>query len=156
MAPGGTATFSFSLAPTSGAYTGAVTFAATGLPTGATATFSPSTIAANGGAQTVTLTIQTSAVASLIQPLSHPGGYIAFAFLFLPLFGARRMRRVAQKLGRGTSVALLLLLSFGAVAGLSGCDGGSKAAVQSQSYTITVIATSGSVQHSSNFTLLLQ
>ncbi|MEO6817134.1 MAG: hypothetical protein ABI177_10565 [Edaphobacter sp.] len=156
MAPGGTATFSFSLAPTSGAYTGAVTFAATGLPTGATATFSPSTIAANGGAQTVTLTIQTSAVASLIQPLSHPGGYIAFAFLFLPLFGTRRMRRVAQKLGRGTSIALLLLLSFGAVAGLSGCDGGSKAAVQSQSYTITVIATSGSVQHSSNFTLLLQ
>ncbi len=156
---GGAATFTFSFAPTSGAYPGTVTFAATGLPVGATASFSPSTIAANGGAQTVTLTIQTSAVAGLSQPvspLSHRGGLIAFALLFLPLAGTRRMRRVARKLSGRASLALLLLLSFGAVAGLSGCGGSSKPVVQPQSYTITVTATSGSVQHSSNVTLQLQ
>ncbi|MEO6910543.1 MAG: SMP-30/gluconolactonase/LRE family protein [Edaphobacter sp.] len=157
IAAGASATFTFSFAPVGGVYPGPVTFAATGLPTGATATFSPSSLAANAGPQTVTMTVQTSAVAELAQPISHPshhGGLIAFALLFLPLAGTRRMRRVAQKLGGRASLALLLLLSFGAVAGLTGCNGSPNPLLgQSQSYTITVTATSGGVQHTSNVTL---
>lgn len=95
-----------------------MSFAATGLPTGAAVTFSPSSTAANGGAQTVTLTVQASAQAKLDSTISHRGGLIAFALLFLPLAGTRRTRRVAQTLGHRTSLALLLL-SLGAVAGLS-------------------------------------
>jgi DNA-binding beta-propeller fold protein YncE len=150
ISAGGTAAFSFSLAPVGGAYPGAVSFTATGLPAGATATFSPATIAANGGTQTVTLTVQTSAQATLDMPASHRGGLIVFALLFLPLVGTRRMRRVARRLGRGTGVALLLLLSLGAVAGLSGCGGQSS---QAKNYTIAVTASSGSTQHTTNFTL---
>ncbi|MEO9073284.1 MAG: NHL repeat-containing protein [Edaphobacter sp.] len=148
---GSAATFIFSLAPTSGAYPGVVTFAATGLPGGAMATFSPSSLATNSGAQTVTLTVQTLDVAGLSQPISPRGGLIAFALLFLPLAGTRRMRRIALKLGGRTSLALLLLLSLGAVAGLSGC--GDNLHSSAQNYTITMTATSGSVQHSSNVTL---
>jgi hypothetical protein len=159
IAAGGTATFSFSLAPTGGAYPGAVSFTATGLPTGATATFSPASIAANGGAQTVILTVKTStsAQAKLDMPVSHRGGLIAFALLFLPLAGTRRMRRVARKLGRGTGVALLLLLSLGTVVGLSGCGGDSSpSSPTAKSYTIAVTAISGSAQHTTNFTLQVQ
>jgi hypothetical protein len=157
IAAGGTATFSFSLAPVGGAYPGAVSFTATGLPAGATATFSPASIAANGGAQTVTLTVKTSAQAKVDMPVSHRGSLIVFALLFLPLAGTRRMRRVARKLGRGMGVALLLLLSLGAVAGLSGCGGDSSPTTPTpKSYTIAVTATSGSAQHTTNFTLQVQ
>jgi hypothetical protein len=157
IAAGGTATFSFSLAPAGGAYPGAVSFTATGLPAGATATFSPASIAANGGAQTVTLTVKTTTQAKLDMPVSPRGGMVVFALLFLPLAGTRRMRRVTRKLGRGTGVALLLLLSLGAVAGLSGCGGdGSHSSPTAKSYTIAVTATSGSAQHTTNFTLQVQ
>ena len=154
VARGGAAAFSFSFAPTSGAYPGAVTFAASGLPAGATVSFSPSTLAANSGAQTMTMTVQTSATLALNQPISHRGGLIAFALLFLPLAGTRRMRRVARKLGGRAGLALLLLLSLGAVAGLSGCGGSPHSSAQS--YTITMTATSGSVQHTSNVILQVQ
>lgn len=154
---GGAATFIFSLAPTNGAYPGAVTFTATGLLTGATATFSPSSIAANAGAQTVTLTVKTSALAELSQPVSHRSGLIVFALLFLPLAGTRRMRRVAQKLGGRMSLALLLLISLSAIAGLTGCnDSSTPSGPSPQSYSITVTANSGSVQHSSNVILQVQ
>ncbi len=153
---GGTATFSFSLAPTGGAYPGVVNFTATGLPTGATATFSPSSIAANGGAQTVTLAVKTSSVAKLDLPVSPRGGLITLALLFLPLAGTRRMRRVAQALARKTNLALLLL-SLGAVAGLSGCGSKSSPTAQTpKSYTIAVTASCGSTQHTTNFTLQVQ
>jgi hypothetical protein len=154
---GGTATFHFSLSPTNGAYPAVVSFTATNLPAGATAAFSPSSIAVNGGAQTVTMTVQTAALAMLNRQPSSRGGLIAFALLLLPLAGTRRMRRVAQRLGRRTGLALLLLLSLGAVAGLSGCGAGNGFYDQQQKgYTITVTATSGLVQHASNVSLQVQ
>ena len=52
---GQVATYSFSLTPTAGGYPAAVTFTVSGLPSGATAAFTPSSIPANGTAQTVTL-----------------------------------------------------------------------------------------------------
>ena len=102
----------------------------------------------------MTLTVKTTTQAKLDLPVSYGGSSIAFALLFLPLAGTRRMRRVARKLGRGTGVALLLLLSLGAVAGLSGCGSdGSHSTPTAKSYTIAVTATSGSTQHTANFTL---
>jgi len=115
---------------------------------GATATFAPASIAANGGAQTVTLPVKTATSAKLEKPAFYGGGSIAFALLLLPLAGIRRMRRVAQKLSRGTDLALLLLLSLGAVAGLSGCGGSHPSPTPTpKSYTSAVTASSGSAQH---------
>jgi hypothetical protein len=62
--PGGAISYSFQLPPTFGVYPENVFFTATGMPPGATTSFSPATIAANGGAQTVTLTIQTASQAA--------------------------------------------------------------------------------------------
>jgi hypothetical protein len=42
VAPGNTVTYSITVTPQNGAFTGAVSLAASGLPTGATATFTPS------------------------------------------------------------------------------------------------------------------
>ncbi len=96
-------------------------------------------------------------MAKLDLPVFPRGGLIAFALLFLPLAGTRRMRHAARKLGRGTSVALLLLLSLGAVAGLSGCGGdGGQSSPTPKSYTIAVTATSGSAQHITYFTLQVE
>lgn len=63
---GGTAIYSLTLTHGSGAtIADAVTFSATGLPTGAAATSSPATIAAGSGTMTVTLAIQTSSSQSM-------------------------------------------------------------------------------------------
>ncbi len=62
--PGQSASYSINVSPLNGSYPGTVTFAASGLPVGATASFSPSSIASTSGAQAVTLTIQTSAASA--------------------------------------------------------------------------------------------
>jgi sugar lactone lactonase YvrE len=156
IAPGGAAAFGILVSPLNVVFPGVVTFTVTGLPPGATGSFSPASLPANSGAQTVTLTVQLPAVAKLNLPTPRHSGYAAFALLFLPLFGTRRMRRTARKLGRGTSIALFLLITLGAMVGLSGCGGNGYFGQQQKSYTVTVTATSGSVQRSSNFTLRVQ
>ena len=60
VAPGGTATYQMVVAPLFGApYPGVVSFAATGMPSTATVTFNPLTVAADAGQQTVTMQVQT-------------------------------------------------------------------------------------------------
>ncbi len=153
-------TYSFGISPTYGTYAGDVSFTATGLPSGAAATFSPSTIPANGGPQTVTLIVNTGAgSAALVRPATLGRGLIpvALAFLFLPLAGTRRMRRHGRKLGRLACLLLLVLAGLGATTALTGC--GSHAGFSGttgQSYTITVTATSGAIQHTSTVNLDLK
>jgi hypothetical protein len=151
---GAMATYLFQIAPSYGVYPAQVTFSATGLPPGATATFTPATIAANGGTQLVSLQIQTSQTAAHNNgPFKLGGGTLALSFLLLPLLGTRGMRK--SLLGR--SMTLLLVLAGGAIglASLAGC-GGASTPQAAQNYTITVTATSGSTQHSFNFTLNVQ
>ncbi|MFZ0631600.1 MAG: Ig-like domain repeat protein [Acidobacteriaceae bacterium] len=153
-------TYAFSITPTYGTYAGTVNFTATGLPSGATATFSPSSIPANGGAQNVTMIVSTAAgSAALVRPNTGGRGLIpvALAFLLLPFAGTKRMRREGRRLGRLGCMFLLVLAGLGATAALTGC--GSHAAVggnSSQSYTVTITAASGSIQHTTTVTLDLQ
>jgi MBG domain (YGX type)/Bacterial Ig-like domain (group 3)/IPT/TIG domain len=150
---GSTATFTFDLSPTYGVYPSDVTFSASGLPSGAIVTFSPTSIAANGGAQAVVMQIQTTTSdAKKDNPFERGGTRIALGFLLLPLLGMRRVRN--SRLGRG--MVLLLVVAAGAIglASLSGCGSSSTMGQSSgQSYTITFTATSGSVQHSGEVSL---
>jgi ABC-type glycerol-3-phosphate transport system substrate-binding protein len=67
------------------------------------------------------------------------------------------MRRSGKRLGRLCCLLLLLLASAGAVAGLSGCGGDNGFFTQApQSYTLTITASSGGLQRSTNVTLNLQ
>jgi hypothetical protein len=154
-APGAVATYNFALAPlNSGGYPGQVNFTVTGLPAGAVASFTPSSVAADGGAVPVTMTVQTAA------PMAHNenhgnsplGRGVVLALLLLP-FGMKRKLR--EKL-RGRMLLLVLLLA-GTTAAMSGCASNNGFMLQSPgTYTLTVTATSGNLQHSQIVTLIVQ
>jgi hypothetical protein len=129
------------------AFTGTVSFACTGLPSGDTCTFNPNpiTIPSNGSA-TTTLSINvgsaTAAVHRDSRPL-FPLATLAVAVCFLGLGKRKRLH-------------LLLLLAV-SVAGLglfSGCGGSaSTKSVAATQSTVTVTATSGKLQQTTTFTL---
>jgi hypothetical protein len=94
-----------------------VNFSITGLPTGATASFAPSTVAVGGGATPVVMTVQTaSAVAHNRNDSSPFGRSIVLGLLFLP-FAAKR--QVREKL-KGRMLVLVLLMA-GLTAALTRC-----------------------------------
>jgi hypothetical protein len=148
---GQAATYSFSLTPMAGGYPAAVTFTVSGLPNGATATFSPSSIPASGGAQTVTLTLQTAAKTAMNGGL-WPNGLTPFALALL-LFPVATWRRLKERRIRFGTKLLILATAAGLGAGITGCIGKGTSA---KTYTVVVTATSGAVQHNSTVTLIVQ
>jgi sugar lactone lactonase YvrE len=152
--PGQAATFAFTVQPTVGAFDFPVTLSATGLPPGATATFTPKVVAPGASAVSFTMTIQTVASTSSVRstPL-FSGGTIAFAFLLLPLTCLRRGPRQMRSFLFG------IMLCAG-LATITGCGSGFFAQPQ-QSYNINVIgAASGSngatLQRTTTVTLTVQ
>jgi hypothetical protein len=154
VAPGGTVNFLFTISPSYGSYPTAVTFTVTGLPPGATYTTSPATLAPNAGPQTFTVSIQTASMtATSGSSLLNGGGKtLALALLLLPFAGIRRLRRSGR-----LAVFLLAIAGFAGTAGLIGCGASNSFSDQTKkSYTVTVTATAGTVQHTSTVTLNLQ
>jgi hypothetical protein len=152
--PGSPATYQVSVTPLYGNYPGPVSFTASGLPTGASITFSPSTIAANGGTQTVTLTVQTAATAMEVSPsTARKLAPLTLAFLLIPLLGVRRMRRQGSRLSRLATLLLLLSCTLAGVM-MTGC-GGVFTQVE-RNYTIMITATSGNMQHTAPVTLKVE
>jgi CSLREA domain-containing protein len=150
-APGATATYNFALAPLYGSYLGPVSFRVTGLPAGATASFTPSTVAVGGGATPVVMMVQTASAIAQNHNIPFDRG-IVLALLFLP-FAAKRSVREKLK-GR---MLLLVLLMTGLTATLTGCGSQNGFLLQSpQTETLTVTATSGTLQHSQTVTLIVQ
>jgi hypothetical protein len=152
--PGDSASYSFTLTPLSGSFWKVVTFSVSGLPTGTTATFSPTSIAVGSTATSVTMTVQTpNSTARTEEHRSITGkcAPLVLALLLLPLIGAKRMRKQARRW-----FALLLVLGgLATAATLSGC-GGSFFAQAAKSYAVTVTATSGNASHSSVATLNIE
>ncbi len=157
LVPGSTISYQVTVTPQFGSYSGQVTFTIAGLPQGATATFSPSSISASGGARTITVTIQMPLTAAHLEPQPQApsgrhGAPWALALLLLPLAGARRLRRCSR--GWRSLTVLLALAAAGLIAGLSGCGNNiGFFAHQAQTYTVTITATSGNYHHSTTFTL---
>lgn len=144
VTPGQTATYTLTLSPTSGSKLPAITLSAAGLPAGATAKFSPSTIAAGSGAMNVTLSITAPSIQSaVLEPTWHLGGKLpvaAFCLLLLP-FG-RRIRRRSKTLMRLSLVAFLIA-GVASVAGLTGCASDFRS-ITPQTYTVTVTSAAAS------------
>ena len=157
LVPGSTVSYQVTVTPQFGSYAGPVTFTVTGLPQGATVTFSPSSISAGGGTRTIMVIIQMPLTAAHLTPQQpapsgRRGAPWALALLLLPLAGARRLRRYGRGL-RGFTI-LLALAAAGLIAGLSGCGNNiGFFAHPPQAYTVTITATSGSYHHSTTFTL---
>jgi large repetitive protein len=145
--PGAAATYTLQLAPSSSDYPDTVTFSASGLPTGATAVFSPATLASNAGKQSVTLTVQTASSSAKTSNPFALAAPLALALVLLPALGLRRVRR-------GLLLVLIAAAGFCGLAALSGC--GSSTQPPPANYTITVTATSGQLTSSVKVQLEVQ
>jgi large repetitive protein len=155
LVPGGSVSTSFSIAPSYGAYAGTVQFSVTGLPTGATATFSPASMPANTSTtQTVTMTIQLPNTSARNED-RHPGKHAAPLVLGLLLLPFAAMRRVRQSLLRRAAMLILLgVAGFSVTVGLNGCGAQGLNPLDSQTHTmVTVTAKAGSI--SQEFQLIL-
>lgn len=160
-APGGSAVYTLPFAPADGSkFPAAISFALAGLPSGAAASFSPSTIQAGAGPTNVTLTIAISnqfTARSRIWPSLALRSPLMFAMILLPFGTRRRKYRICSTVIRnrlvGFGIAITLL-----TAGLTGCGGSSnpKATVQPQTYTLSITATSGSLSHTATVTLIVE
>ncbi|WP_213806441.1 Ig-like domain repeat protein [Granulicella sp. dw_53] len=140
VAPGQAATFAFTISPVAIAFNFPITLSATGLPPGATATFTPPTITLGTTATSFTMKIQTAASTALLHHGELFGaGTISLGLLLLPF--TRRMRRSMRGL-RPLLLGFGAILSFAAMAGISGCGSNSGYfGHPQQAYTINVIGT---------------
>jgi hypothetical protein len=122
-----------------------VSFSCTsGLPAGGSCSFSPTTVTPSGGPVSTVLTVNTTATTAALHRGGNPffpGSALAVAFC---CFSLRKRRRLQ----------LFLLLAM-SVAGLSLFTGCSKLTTITQptTSTVTVTATSGSLSHTTSFTL---
>jgi sugar lactone lactonase YvrE len=162
VVPGGAVTYNFPLSPVvTSTFIYSVALTATGLPPGATYTFSPTTIPAGSGSLPVAFTVQTAKTAAMLHraPGSSRSPWFALLFgLLLPLAGAKRFRARLTTLPRMLLLLLFGGLSLGLVAGLGGCgSGGFLGSPPGQtSYTITISATSGTLVRTSTVQLSLE
>ena len=158
---GQTATFALALAPSNG-FKAPVSFTCKGLPAGAACNFSPASLNV-ATPSNVGLSISTTAATHARLRTSR----LLFAF-YLPLFGvafagSRSRRKILL-------LALVLLLAVGIIE--IGCGGGthaanvtpnsttptqaSQSATPAGTYTVTVVATSGSMQHTTAVQLVVK
>ena len=154
--PGTTVNYSLEVTPqVVNTFLYTVSFTATGLPAGATATFSPATLAAGAATSKITMTVETVKTAANVPPA--PFGRLPLALgLLLPLFGARGVRKRLRQLPSFLAVMLVAGLSLAAMVGLSGCGGAGFFAAKKIPYSITVTATEGTVQRSTQVPLTIQ
>ena len=133
-----------------------VSLAASGLPAGATATFTPATLAAGASMTNVTMTVKTAATA-MNEPPPSPFERLPLALgILLPLLGTKAVRKRLRQIPPYLGVALFAVLSLAAVAGLSGCSGAGLFAARKVPYSITVTATEGTVQRTAEVPLAIQ
>lgn len=153
VSAGSVATYNVTVSAVNGDFSSAVTLGASGLPTGATATFAPAEVTPGGESATSVMTVQTSSSIARAAPPSAgwrwmPGATMA---LCIPLLWWRRRARA-----RLWSAGLVCALLWTGLSTLGGCGGGYYAVPPAQTYTITVTGSSGSVQHSTTVTLTVQ
>ena len=155
VAPGNIVSYSFSISPLYQSYGEAVTFTVTGLPANAIAKFTPSALAANAGPSNVQLNIQMAAQAAYQEKAvdMFPVRGVAAAAIILLAFSD--MRKLRTKMACRLILMLWALLGLTSAALLSGC--GSVAFEPNlKSYSLSVVATSGSIQHMQSVVLNVQ
>ena len=165
-APGGAAVYPLNIIPSTGVlFPSPILLTVSGTPPGATAAIAPAswtqvtastwTFPANTQIPAMTLTIQLPPASAGLQkdgPASRAIPPILWGVLLLPF--AFRLRRAGKRL-RGFLFTLGLTAAvLGALSVLSGCVSGNGFFGQKPStYTVTVTATSGSLQRSTKVTL---
>ena len=159
---GSAATATLSVAPVNG-FNGAVTFACSGLPVGATCIFSPASLnVASNLPATEQLLISTSPkMMASARPLHFGKTRSALALASLvpfSLLAFLRRRRGSPRILRVFGPLAILLLGLGTSVLVLGCSNGPAAtpATPSGSSTVTVTATSGSISQKSTVAMTVQ
>jgi hypothetical protein len=175
VAQGSTATFNLAVSSVGGTFPNAVQLACTGAPSGSVCTVSPTSVTPGGSPTAVTVSVTTTAATTTTSMLDQRRGGAMLALwglrfhglgLAFLIFGARFGR-----LSRRTFLSVLVPLLLGGSLLISGCGSGSKTAAATTtttvtnttvegttagSYTLTITATSGSLQHSTAVTMQVQ
>ena len=165
VAPGQSLTTTVTLTPSNG-FNQTVVLSCSGLPAGATCSFSSASVAVNGSATTSTLTIATAPATAMSSPRTPldplaPGGTL-LASLGVPM--VVRRRRTAAGWLRSALLALLfvgvgtLLQSCGGGGGAGssgGSSGGGSSGTPAGTYTVSVTATAGSTTHTATYALTI-
>jgi hypothetical protein len=127
VSAGASATFTITLATAPGTK-GPIGLSCSGLPTGASCSFSPAQIMPKGASATTMLTITTTGSGSVFDPLpgspTLPKPALPFAFvslLALAIFAATRK----QQMRRAALPALVLVCVFAVMMGIGACGGNS-------------------------------
>ena len=155
--PGGSAQFAITVSAQNGATIPAVSLAATGLPPGATASFTQSAITPGSTSATTTLNIQPAPLSvtnsNPARPFSGASGSAA-SIPALALLGWFFVPRKTRR--RWLTLGLLLFVSLGAIPVLSGCGGGFNLIPPPKIYTVTITATIGAVQQTTTVQIAVE
>ena len=152
------ANYGLTVTPINTAFASAITFTVTGLPGRSSAVFSPTSVTPGANPATSSLIVMTTAGDTFLSR-NIERKHTPLYGLFMPLAGlvlsgiGFRFRRVGRKW------ALLALLFFATGFTLYGCASANNfqnLGTPPGSYTVTVTATAGTVQHSTAITLTVQ
>jgi hypothetical protein len=141
---GGTAVYSFSVAPQSG-YTQTISFTCSS-PAGSTCTFSPASLAMDGTTtKTTTLTVATKSGSAALRPAERPSlhaaGGVFYALLPFTILGAVLFGRRAGWKAVAVVLAICLVM-FMASCGSGSSSSSGSSSLSPGSYAVTVTATS--------------
>lgn len=150
---GGTATYALAVASVNGSSLPAtVSFAVSGAPGRSTIAFTPATLPAGSGSSPLTLTIQAlNGIAANKDPLRGVRTLTALALLG-PVLPFRRRLKLR---GKFAGCILLLLAAAYASAALTGC-GANIITPLTQTFSVTVTASSGALSHAASVGLTVQ
>ena len=161
VSPGGTATYKLSISPTGGAFSNPVTFVCNAAPAFATCTVNPSSITPGSNSKEVTVAVTTSGPVSQAHGLSGSRMGVSLALLCAPMaiFSALicvpSRRRNFRTYGVSAVMVMLLVL-----VGCGGTGAAKSTAVARTTppgtYTLSVMATSGTLQHVTRLTLVVR
>jgi sugar lactone lactonase YvrE len=147
--------YTITLTPANATFVYPVTLSVSGLPTGVTASFSPSSVAAGAATTAVTMTLSAGGSARMEKNLRFWGSGGSVLALLLPLFFTRRTRATARRWSRRSGLWIALFL-LALASTLAGCGDGGFYSHGSQNSTVTVTAVSGPYTQTTNVTLTVQ
>ncbi len=164
---GSTASYQMDIAPVGGSFSNPIALTCAGVPAFATCSISPTSVTPGANASSVTVTITTKASVSAALDAPSATHHPIFATLWmtngLGIFGVLLFGNSNRKSKRPWYVLLGLVLLMTII--LAGCGGSSTASTPAKTtttgtpagtYTVIVVGTSGSAQHFSSLTLIVQ
>jgi Abnormal spindle-like microcephaly-assoc'd, ASPM-SPD-2-Hydin/Beta-propeller repeat len=169
---GATATYQLGISPVGGTFSNAISLACEGVPALASCTINPTSVTPGASTSSVTVTVTTKASAAVLDmPARGAVPQRTFAGLWmvngLGIFGVLIFGNLSGNKNRKSRKSWFILLGFALtmMIVLAGCGGASTststtpppvAGTPAGTYTVIVVGTSGSAQHFSSLTLIVQ